>query len=289
MRSPRNLVWVAVAWGVCSALVLGQPPDAAQVLASAHTALGGDERLAAVKTFVATGRTRQLRGNNLVPIEFEINCELPDRFVRKDEIPAQDTDVTVSGFSGGTLIQFPPPPLGPPGGRGPGGARGPAPPTGGAPAEGARGGDGRGRGGPPINLAQLRLMTIKQDFARLMLGVFAASLPAYPLTFKYAGVGEAPEGKADVLDVTGPGNFTARFVVQQTSHLPVMLIWQQPAPGQPAPVESRMYYADYRDVDGLKWPFRIRRAVAGNTIEETTFDRIRINTKIDPKKFEAPK
>ena len=122
-----------------------------------------------------------------------------------------------------------------------------------------------------------------------MLGAFATSLPSYPLTFTYAGVGEAPEGKADVLDVAGPGNFSARLVVQQDTHLPVMLMWQQPAPGQPTPVEYRMYYADFRDVNGLKWPFRIRRAVGGQTIEETTFDRIRINAKIDAKKFEAPK
>jgi hypothetical protein len=59
-------------------------------------------------------------------------------------------------------------------------------------------------------------------------------------------------------------------------------------PAQPAP-ESRLYFADYRDVKGVKWPFRIRRAVGGNTIEETTFDRVEINVKIDPKKFEAPK
>jgi hypothetical protein len=29
--------------------------------------------------------------------------------------------------------------------------------------------------------------------------------------------------------------------------------------------------------------------MAGETIEETTFDRIRINARIDPKKLETPK
>jgi hypothetical protein len=87
--------------------------------------------------------------------------------------------------------------------------------------------------------------------------------------------------------------------------MPVMLIWQAPAPGgpgaggpppgagrgaAPAPVDHRVYYADYRAVNGgVKWPFRIRHAVAGTTIEETTFDRVSINAKIDPKKFDAPK
>src|SRR5713101_6554933 len=87
-----------------------QAVDATQVLAAAREALGGEKKLSAIKTFTATGRTRQVRGNNLVPIEFEITCELPDRFVRRDEVPAQDTDPTTLGFNGDTLIQFPPTP-----------------------------------------------------------------------------------------------------------------------------------------------------------------------------------
>ncbi|HEX7779025.1 MAG TPA: hypothetical protein VF424_07300, partial [Vicinamibacterales bacterium] len=76
----------------------------ATILAAARQALGGDAKLAAIKSFVATGRTRQIRGNNLVPIEFEIACELPDKYVRKDEIPAQESDPTSSGFNGDQLI-----------------------------------------------------------------------------------------------------------------------------------------------------------------------------------------
>ena len=236
-----------------------QTRDAAAILAATREALGGEKNLTAIKTFVATGRTRQLRGDNLIPIEFEIACELPDKYVRKDEFPAQDTDATVSGFRGDELILGPQPPA------------------------------GRGGGGPPP--AQ-RLAMVRQDFARLMLGVFAASLPDYPLTFKYAAEGEAPEGKADILDVAGPPPFAVRFVIQRETHLPVMLMWQQPAPPTAAggaPPETRLYFADYRDVKGTKWPFRIRRAVAGTTTEEMTFDRVNVNVKIDPKKFEAPK
>ena len=57
----------------------------------------------------------------------------------------------------------------------------------------------------------------------------------------------------------------------------------------PAPVEYRIYYGDYRDVDGMQWPFRLRRATGTDTTEETTFDRFRVNTKIDSKKFEVRK
>ena len=58
---------------------------------------------------------------------------------------------------------------------------------------------------------------------------------------------------------------------------------------QATPVEHRLYFADYRDVEGLKFPFRLRRAIGTETTEETTFDRVRVNTKIDPRKFEAVK
>ncbi len=54
----------------------------------------------------------------------------------------------------------------------------------------------------------------------------------------------------------------------------------KPAPGQ------RLYFADYHDVDGLKLPFRIRRAAGAETTEETTFDRYRINAKVDPRRFD---
>jgi hypothetical protein len=236
--------------------VRAQTRDAAPVLDAAHEALGGNRNLAAVRTFLASGRMRQLRGDNLVPVEFEIACELPDKYVRRDEFPAQDIPPIVNGFRGEETI------------------------------------------GPS--------KTTRDDLARLMLGAFATAPPAFPLTFTYAAEAEAPEGKADVLDVSGPANFSARYFVQRETHMPVMLMWQAPGPpgrggagpstpgpgrGAPPPAaEHRLYYADYRAVNGgVKWPFRIRHAVAGATIEETTFDRVSINAKIDPKKFEPLK
>ena len=49
-------------------------------------------------------------------------------------------------------------------------------------------------------------------------------------------------------------------------------------------------YADYRDAgNGLRFPFRLRRAIAGETVEETNFDAFRINARIDPRKFETVK
>lgn len=285
--------------GLAAATLAGtQPsPPGATVIAAAREALGGENKLAAVKTVVATGRTRQVRGDNLVPIEFEINIELPDKYVRKDEIPAQESGPTISGFRGEELLQFPAP-SGPPARAG-----GPPPPTAEQLAAAGR----------------MRLNTVKQDFARLMLGMLTGSSPVLPLTFSYVGKAEAPQGKADVLDVkgpAGPGALAARLFVNADTHLPIMLTWIAPTPpsrggvppaasasqgpspppgsaaasaGQPFPPESRLYFGDYREVSGLQLPFRLRRALGPDTVEETTFDGYKINVKIDPKKFEVRK
>ena len=276
----------------------GQSPDpGANVLAAAREALGGAKTLSAVKTILATGRTRQVRGDNLVPIEFEIAIELPDKYVRRDEIPAQESGPTTVGVNGDELIQVPIPTL---------------------PTMSAR------AGGPPPTAAQLemarqaRLGAVRQDFARLTIGMFASSFSSFPLTFTYVGQAEAPQGRADVLDVkgpTGPGAFSARLFINADTHLPIMITWRSPAlapsrgggvssasAAQPpsssnsgpasagqAPPESRIFYGDYREVSGLRLPFRLRRAVGPDTVEETTFDGFKINPKIDPKKFEVRK
>jgi hypothetical protein len=56
---------------------------------------------------------------------------------------------------------------------------------------------------------------------------------------------------------------------------------------QKTPVEYRLYFADYRAEDHVMFPFRLRRAIGVDTTEETTFDRFRINTRIDPRKFDV--
>jgi hypothetical protein len=262
MRTFLTTALAAVAVATLSAQ--NAAPDPAAVLSATRNALGGEKKLTAVKTFVATGRTQQVRGDNLVPIEFEIAVELPDRYVRKDEIPAQESGPTSTGFNGDTLIQLPAAivPQGRPGG--------PPPPT------------------PEQQDAarRARVAGVKQDFARLTLAMFAASFASYPLTFTYAGQGEAPQGKADVLDVKGAGDFTARLFIDQATHLPIMVSWQGASPRGGSRGENRIYFADYRDVDGMKWPFRLRRALGAETVEETTFDRFRVNPRIDPKKFQ---
>ena len=52
-------------------------------------------------------------------------------------------------------------------------------------------------------------------------------------------------------------------------------------------VEHRLYYSDYREVAGARFPFRLRRAIGADTVEETNIDEFKINPRIDPRKFEV--
>jgi hypothetical protein len=53
----------------------------------------------------------------------------------------------------------------------------------------------------------------------------------------------------------------------------------------PPMVDFALYFEDWRSVDGVKFPFKMRRAMAGTTTEEWTIRKIKVNPKVDPKRF----
>jgi len=82
MRALRYLSVAAALAALPFSDVRSQTTDPNAILEAAREALGGDKRLSNIRTFILSGRSRQVRGDNLVPIEFEISCEFPDKFVR---------------------------------------------------------------------------------------------------------------------------------------------------------------------------------------------------------------
>ena len=53
----------------------------------------------------------------------------------------------------------------------------------------------------------------------------------------------------------------------------------------PVMVDYTLFFEDWQPVDGVQFPRKIRRAAAGTTTEEWTVNKVKINPKIDPKKF----
>lgn len=54
-------------------------------------------------------------------------------------------------------------------------------------------------------------------------------------------------------------------------------------------VEYRLFYSDYKNVDGVMVPHRIQTSIDGKPTEEITFEKVKANQKIDAKRFEVSK
>jgi hypothetical protein len=305
------------------ALILGQGSEVKKVLADVRAALGGESNLESVKSLAVEGRLTRSMGGRSMTNDFEMAFELPDKYVKKDvmAIVGSSTISRTTGFNGDGLIEIIDRP----------------PAMGGALTITSMAGSGPpGMPATPEQLAIQRealVATNKRDFARLALGLFAASSPVFPLEFTYGGEAEAPDGKAHVIDVKGPDGFVARLFVDMKTHLPLMLSWMDKEPmrmtiggGQGAgagnvtighgvhvtselaaansqelerkfkeaeanrrTVEYRIFYGDYKEFGGVRMPTRIQRMVDGQAIEELSLEKIRVNPKLDAKKFEVTK
>ena len=312
------------------ALVIGQGPDVMKVLADARAALGGDDKLDAVKAMAVEGRLTRSSGSQSVANDFEMSFELPDKFVKKEVVAVMGTSTITrtTGFNGDGLIEIidTPPAMG-----------------GGMVITRMAGSAPAGMNATPEQIETQRkalLASNKREFARLALGLFAKTPAAFPLEFSYGGEAEAPDGKAHIVDVTGADGFVARLFVDTKTRLPLMLSWMDKEPmrmtaspgagmaagsgtvmmghgvalgGQPMTpehaekmrqdmeqrikeaeanrrtVEYRIFYGDYKAFAGVQLPTRIQRMIDGKPVEELSLEKIKVNPKIDPRKFEITK
>ena len=313
-------------------LVVGQGADAKKIVADIRAALGGEEKLAALKTIAVEGQvSKVVNESTSAGSDFELAIELPGKYMKR-EVFANLGGMQLKrrvGFSGKDVIEEMDTP----------------PSMGGnvhimrAPGAGMVGGTPT-----PEQLAAQKaqlLASSRREFARLMVGMTGGTSAEFPIEFVYAGQAEARDGKADILDVKGPDGFTARLFVDGKTHLPLMLTWMDKEPlsmmvtndgrggggmrsggggvqvmssasmsGSPEDiakmredmaarmaeaeakrrvVEWRLFYGDYKVVDGLKLPTRIQRMTDGVATEEITLEKIKVNGKIDPAKFTVVK
>ena len=125
--------------------------------------------------------------------------------------------------------------------------------------------------------------------------------------FAWVGEAEAPEGRADVLQVTGRGGLDARLFVDQKSHRPLMLTFldspprmmvrremgpgggharpggsapPEAMPTPPPPVEAALFLSDWKRVGGVLLPHALNKTLEGKPYEEIVVSRYTLN---DPK------
>lgn len=265
---------------------------AAAVLAEARKALGGEDKLRAVKTVQASGDFRRSMGDMQMEGELELLVETPDK-MRRDEtigIPGGPTMVRTEVLNGADVWED----------------------------SSQRGGMGgahmtmvmRGPGGREMNeeqMKQMRRRMRRMDLSRYLLGWLLTT----DAVVSHAGIAEAPDGKADILEIAPADGPSMRLFIDQQTHMPLMLTWKGPLPrmmvrraggggpppnpeqvareatGETPPPEAmfEMRFDEYRKVDGIQLPHLISRAVNGSIGEEWTVKSYKLNASLKGNTF----
>jgi hypothetical protein len=206
-----------------SILPLAAQDRVATVLAEAKKALGGEAKVAALKALTAEGPFRRSMGGRDMEGVVTLTIVRPDKMRRVEEMSmggmvggpmiertsvlagniAWDDMANRGGMGGGMQIVM----------RGPG--------------------DGPGPGGPggaaPLTEEQLNEARVRR--ARVQLHRWMAALVTEgPAAWSDAGIAESPDGKADILETKEETGRVLRLFVDQATHLPLMVQYQDPKP-----------------------------------------------------------
>lgn len=273
------------------------------IIAAARKALGGEDKVAALKTLSAEGPFRRSMGGRDMEGTVTVTLGRPDKMHRLEEMvmggmvggPTIERTMVLNGTSswedsqnrggmgGGMRIMMQQ-------GPGPGGAQ---------------------MTPEQINEARTRRMRVQ------MFRLTAALLADAGVPWVDAGVAESPDGKADILEAKEETGRTLRLFIDQATHLPMMVQYQDPkpmvlvaggpggpgrgpggpggAPMTPEEAQKRaeelrrnppplgtyaLHLSDFKKVDGLNLPHRIETSLDGEPNEEWTIERYRINPSV---------
>ena len=283
----RILLVGLVCWGLSSHLTAQDAAKGAALLADARRAIGGDDRLGGVKALDVRGDFKRVAGQTTLEGQLQVRLERPDKLRRDEDLsppgggPAIVRTEVLNGTTvwdensggGGVFVRF---------GRG---------------GDAGRGARGNAPSIDPAQLEELQRRARQTEIARFVLmWLLAADGPV-----NWVATAEAPDGKADVLEITPASGPVVRLFLDQTTHVPLMITWQgtppqtvlagrrggragrgaeagSPPPRQAAqPATLQVTLSDYKTVGGIKLPHLITRGVNDMTIEEWTIDSYRIN------------
>lgn len=260
---------------------------AQKLLSQAREALGGEAKLEAVKSFSASGKYRrvsQFQGQSSIS-EGELGFDflLPDKFLKTEtrSAPSGDKITRLRGLNGDHYFQDSI-------------SSNPAAVTQGIPAG----------GNTPDPKDELRA-----EGARYLLAWLLTSSSSLPIELSYVGEAKTKEGAADVLAAKGPHGFAARLCLDQQTHRLVMLSYRGRAQrtitmtGGGGPVnlsdaikeaerqlskeeEIELQFSEYRAIDGVLLPHRIKQRVSGEDTEEWIMTKFQINPSLKPEKFQ---
>ncbi|MEW6207027.1 MAG: hypothetical protein AB1631_01570 [Acidobacteriota bacterium] len=265
---------------------------AQQIIKQARASMGG-EKFASIKSLSAAGSYRRSMGERELSGDLEFDMIFPDKFLKTETFsPVPGMDITRFDAINGDRAWMD--------------------------SKQSGGGGGmvviRRPGGDTPQGQAMQQQSIQADFARLLLGWLLTTQSSFPVEFSYLGEAEAPDGRADAIEVKGPAGFNARFFLDQKTHRPLMLTYRGRQPrmqvnqvGGPASsheeiekkikeaeaamaaspeVEFQINFSDYREVDGVHLPHRLTKSIERQVNEEWEIKKFKLNPSIKPEKFE---
>lgn len=117
--------------------------------------------------------------------------------------------------------------------------------------------------------------------ARYLLALLLYTDPSFPITFRYAGKAEAPDGRADVLDGDGPDGFVIRLFLDEKTHRPMMMTYGASSTGQ----TQQLRMEEYRETAGIFFPHLLSRSVNGKLREQLRLEKFVVNGRLDARDF----
>jgi hypothetical protein len=286
----------------------------ADIVSAMRKALGGEDKVAALKGLSAEGPFRRSMGQRDMEGTLNLTIVRPDKMRRVEEMAmggmvggpsiertsvlsgniAWDDTANRGGMGGGMQIVI----------RGPGDGPGP----------------GGGVAPTPEQLNEARVRRLRVQLQRYM----AAFLGEPPAGWTDAGVAESPEGKADILETKEETGRVLRLFVDQATHLPLMVQYQDPkpmimmaggpgrpggpggpggpgrgagGPGGPPPMSQEelqkraeemrrnppplgtyaIHLSEFKKVDGVLLPHKIDTSLDGEPNEEWTVEKYKVN------------
>jgi hypothetical protein len=284
------------------------------IIAGARKALGGEDKVAGLKTLTAEGPFRRSMGGRDMEGTVVVTLARPDKMHRLEEIamggmvggPVIERTMVLSGAVAWEDTQNR-------GGMG-GGMRI------------VMAGPGQGPGGSTMTEEQLNEARVRR--MRVQMNRLTAALLADAGTqWVDAGIAESPEGKADILETKEETGRTLRLFIDQNTRLPLMVQYQDPKPmvminggpgrgpggpgGPPPPpgapgdgprpqmtpeeMQKRaeemrrnppplgtyaLHLSDFKKVDGIMLPHKIETSLDGEPNEEWTIEKYKVNSTI---------
>ena len=188
---------------------------AQEILKQARQAIGGEEQLQKIQGLQINGQYRRVFGERQMGGDREISILLPDKYLVEDAM-------NTGGLST-AMINY----------RGLNGDKAWSGNSGGGGGMVFRIGGPGGPAGQPPSPEQMEAMLRRiytAEFSRYLLAMILTPPPSLAVEYKYAGESDVEDAKADVIDVSGPDNFSVRVFFDQKSHLPLLLSYRGPKP-----------------------------------------------------------